>query len=106
MSGSVLAVAVVAGVAGLAASAVPLVGVSVVRTEVASAADAAAVAAADARTGAAAGYPCVRAKELARANGAKLVACRVDGLVATVTVERSQWGFAIRMRASAGPPSS
>jgi secretion/DNA translocation related TadE-like protein len=106
MSGSVLAVGITAAVAALAVAAVPLVGASVVRTQVAAAADASAIAAADARTGAVSGFPCVRAEQLARLNGTKLVACRVDGLVATVTVERSQWGLAIRMRASAGPPGS
>jgi secretion/DNA translocation related TadE-like protein len=105
MSGSVLAVAIAGASAGLALVAIPLYGVLVERAAVAGAADAAAVAAADARTGAVPGVPCERAAQVAAANGADVRDCRVDGLVATVDVSRSVLGFEIHARASAGPPA-
>jgi secretion/DNA translocation related TadE-like protein len=106
MSGSVLAVAISGAAVTLAFVAVPLYGVITERAAVAGAADAAAVSAADARTGAVSGIPCERAAQVAAANGAILRHCRVDGLVATVEVSRSVLGFEILARASAGPPSA
>jgi secretion/DNA translocation related TadE-like protein len=104
-SGSVLAVGLAGAIVCLAAVVVPLYGVLAVRSTVAGAADAAALAAADARIGLVSGYPCVRAAEVAAANGAVMTQCRVDGLVATVTVQRDFAGFSIEQRASAGPPN-
>jgi secretion/DNA translocation related TadE-like protein len=106
MSGSVLALAIAGASVSLACVAVPLYAVLIERAVVANAADAAAVAAADARTGAIPGIPCERAAQLATANGATLRSCRVDGLVATVEVSQSMLGFEIHARASAGPPSA
>jgi hypothetical protein len=49
------------------------------------------------------GYPCERAAEVAVANGATVTSCAVDGLVATITVERQIAGFTIVQTATAGP---
>jgi secretion/DNA translocation related TadE-like protein len=103
-SGSLLGVALVGAIVCLVAVVVPLYAVLAARSSVAGAADAAALAAADARVGAVSGYPCERAAEVASANGTAVVACEVDGLVATVTVARSVAGFTIEERATAGPP--
>jgi secretion/DNA translocation related TadE-like protein len=102
-SGSVLAVALAGAIVCLAAVVVPLYMVLAVRSSVAGAADAAALAAADARVGATTGFPCERASEVAAANGASVTGCTVDGLVATVTVHREMAGFTIEQTASAGP---
>jgi hypothetical protein len=50
------------------------------------------------------GYPCDRAAEVAAANGAVMRSCTVEGLIATVEVERSILGFTISSTATAGPP--
>lgn len=102
-SGSVLGVGLAGAILCLVAVAVPLYMVLAVRSATADAADAAALAAADARVGAATGYPCERAAEVAAANGAIMTVCTVDGLVATITVRRSIAGFVIEQTASAGP---
>lgn len=103
-SGSVLGLALAGAIVGLAVAVVPLYAVLAVRSATAGAADAAALAAADARVGAVTGYPCERAAEVAAANGATMTECTVDGLVATVTVTRSVAGFTLVQSASAGPP--
>ncbi len=98
-----LAVGVAGAILCLAAMVIPLYAVLAARSAVAGAADAAALAAADARVGAVTGYPCVRAAEAAAGNGATVTACAVDGLVATVTVQRQIAGFTIEITSSAGP---
>ena len=102
-SGSVLALGVAGAILCLAAVVVPLYAVLAARSSVAGAADAAALAAADARVGAVTGYPCVRASQVAAANDAMVTACTVDGLVVTVTVQRQIAGFTIEQTATAGP---
>jgi secretion/DNA translocation related TadE-like protein len=99
----VLAVGVAGAILCLAAVSVPLYSVLAARSAVAGAADAAALAAADARVGAVTGYPCDRAAEVASANGATMTGCRVEGLVATITVERRVAGLALSETSSAGP---
>jgi secretion/DNA translocation related TadE-like protein len=99
----VLAVGVAAAIVCLAAAVVPLYTVLALRSSVAGAADAAALAAADARVGAVTGYPCERAAEVARANGATMTACTVDGLVATITVSRQLGALTVEQSASAAP---
>ena len=98
-----LALGVAGAILCLAAVVVPLYAVLAARSSVAGAADAAALAAADARVGAATGYPCVRASQVAAANDAMVTACTVDGLVVTVTVQRQIAGFTIEQTATAGP---
>ena len=102
-AGSVLAIGVIGALVMLAATAIPLYAVLATRSAVAGAADAAALAAADARVGVVGGFPCDVARDVAAANGAGLVGCVVDGYIATVVVQRSVAGFAISARATAGP---
>ena len=103
-SGSVLAVAIIAGVLCLMAMLLPLQLALARGQAVIGAADAAALAAADVRSGAVAGVPCDAAASVARANDATLVACEVDGLVVTVVVAGSFAGLPLRGAATAGPP--
>jgi secretion/DNA translocation related TadE-like protein len=103
-SGSVLGLALIGAIVGLVIAVVPLYAVLAARSNVAGAADAAALAAADARVGVATGFPCERAAEVAAANGASLTGCVVDGLVATVAVSRTILGFRLESTATAGPP--
>lgn len=103
-SGSVLGISLVGAMVCLAAAVVPLYAVLAARSNVAMAADAAALAAADARVGVVAGYPCDRAAEVAVANGAAMTGCTVDGLIATVSVRRVFLGFRLESTATAGPP--
>ena len=99
-----LGVALIGAMVCLLVAVVPLFTVLAARSNVASAADAAALAAADARVGIVTGYPCDRAAEVASANGATLTGCEVDGLIATVSVRRTILGFALESAATAGPP--
>ncbi len=83
---------------------VPLLAAFAVSQSVQSAADAAALAAADTASGAVAGVPCEAAATAAALNGASVVSCAVDGLIASVTVARAFIGFDLASRARAGPP--
>jgi secretion/DNA translocation related TadE-like protein len=103
-AGSVLTIALIASVAALTALALPLYSALSTRQVVAAAADAAALAAADVAVGIHPGYPCVQAALVASANGAVLRSCELDGLIATVTVERILLGIPARASATAGPP--
>ena len=103
-AGTVLAVGVIGAIVTLALVAIPLYAVLSTRSAVAGAADAAALAAADARIGVVGGLPCEIAGRVARVNGAVLTSCELDGFVATVVVERSVGGFAVAASATAGPP--
>ena len=103
MAGAVLAAGAIGCAAALTVG-LAAVGTAAVQSQrAADAADAAALAAADAASGAATGMPCVRATQLARAGGARVTACSVDGLVATVTVSVPFGVFAARASARAGP---
>jgi secretion/DNA translocation related TadE-like protein len=104
VSGSVLSIAIASGVAALAAASLPLYGALATRQSVVAAADAAALAAADVAVGIAPGFPCESAARAAAANGAAVLACRTDGLVATVTAGRSILGIPVTATATAGPP--
>lgn len=96
---AVLAVAALAGAQSLAE-----------RSRVSGAADASALAAADALAGLVAGEggPCARAASLARSNDVQLVSCEVDGAVVTVAVTGAAplGGVVVRAAATAGPPPS
>jgi secretion/DNA translocation related TadE-like protein len=104
VSGTVVTVGLAAGLAGLAAACLPIYGALATRQAVAGAADAAALAAADVAVGIHPGFPCEAAGRVAAANGAQLVACELDGLVASVSVGRSILGIAVTASATAGPP--
>jgi secretion/DNA translocation related TadE-like protein len=103
-AGSVLGVAVIGAIVTLSIALVPL-GAVLARTHaIAGAADAAALAAADARSGAVPGSPCIVAATVASSNGAALTACELDGLIATVRVGGSVFGLDVVASATAGPP--
>ncbi|MEQ1735251.1 MAG: Rv3654c family TadE-like protein [Rhodoglobus sp.] len=102
-SGTIIAVGLAAAIAALTATVLPLYSALTVKQSVAAAADAAALAAADAIVGRTAGFPCEVAARVAAANGTSVTACDLDGLIATVTVARSLAGFPVGATATAGP---
>lgn len=102
-AGSIMAVALVAGALGALATLAPLSLVLQAKVVTAGAADAAALAAADAAAGIVAGPPCERAGEVATANRAALLACQVDGVIVTVRVAVTAAGFDVGSTATAGP---
>lgn len=101
---SVVAIGLVGAMVATVALLAPLLGVIVATQRVANAADAAALAAADATSGAIAGVPCDLAASVAARNGATLAACATDGPVASVSAESTVFGFVVQARARAGPP--
>jgi secretion/DNA translocation related TadE-like protein len=70
------------------------------------AADAAALAAADAASGLVAGEPCAAAALLADGNSVGLASCVVEGSTVTVTVVSTLAGLPIEAAATAGQPTS
>lgn len=103
-SGGILALAVLALIAVMAL-AVAGMGVGLATQQrVIAAADAGALAAADTALGIHPGVPCLVAAEVAGAHAVTLTACRVDGVVATVTASASFAGIPIEATARAGPP--
>jgi len=104
-AGSILALALVAAVSALALASVALGAGLTARQRVIGAADAAALAAADAARGIVPGIPCELAARVAEANAAALAHCAADGYVVTVEL-RGEWaGLPLTARATAGPPS-
>ncbi len=103
MPGTALAAGVVACTAALAVGLGQIAGAAVFAQRLAGTADAAALAAADAAAGAVTGVPCERAGELATTGGASVVACDLDGLVATVTVSAAFGLLTATASARAGP---
>jgi secretion/DNA translocation related TadE-like protein len=104
MAGTILSVGVVACAATLAVTLTTVGSAAVFSQRLAGAADAAALAAADAASGLVAGAPCGRAGQIAQAAGADLAVCDLDGLIATVTVSAVFGRFAATASARAGPP--
>jgi secretion/DNA translocation related TadE-like protein len=103
-SGSLLAIAIIgATIASLALGVPLLVGIGI-RESVATAADAGALAGADVAAGIYPGSPCTVVASVATANHARLVGCRVDGLVITVRVSTEFLGLPVASEATAGPP--
>ncbi len=103
-AGAVLALAIVAAVVVIGLSGVSLAGGLAARQRVIGASDLAALAAADAASGAVAGEPCEVARRVATAGGAKLSSCRIDGLVVEVSVAGSFAGIQLTAHSRAGPP--
>jgi secretion/DNA translocation related TadE-like protein len=103
-SGAVLALAIVGAAILVAVAVLGLGSALVLRQRTIGAADAAAVGAADGASGAIAVEPCRAAAQAAAANHATLVACRLDGLVATVEVSARFGVTVFTARSSAGPP--
>ena len=104
MAGTLLSVGVVVCSATLSVALVTAGAASVFSQRLAGAADAAALAAADAASGLVGGAPCVRAGEVAAASGAQVIACDLDGLVATITVAATFVRLPATASARAGPP--
>lgn len=103
-SGSVLAVGVGGAVIVTTLSTILALGALVAHQRVMNAADAAALAGADAASGAIAGEPCALAGRAAEANGAVVLACSSDGAVVSVTAGTSWAGIPLSARSRAGPP--
>ncbi|MCR2827139.1 Rv3654c family TadE-like protein [Microbacterium sp. zg.Y909] len=104
MPGTVAAVGVLATGLLLGASLLSVGTAAVWSQRLAGAADAAALAAADAASGAVAGVPCERAAHVAATVGAEVIACELDGLVATVTLGATYGVMPVSVAARAGPP--
>ena len=104
MAGTILSVGVVVCTATLAVSFATAGAAAVSSQRLAGVADAAALAAADAASGAIDGEPCARATEIAAISGAQLTACDLDGLVATVPVSAPFGRLSSTVSARAGPP--
>lgn len=105
-AGSILALAVVTGTVLLTTLVISTLALQVVGRSVANAADAAALAAADTASGAIAGYPCEAATAVAAVNDATLIRCEVEGLIASVSVQRGVRSLSIAASARAGPPEA
>ncbi|GAA1777905.1 Rv3654c family TadE-like protein [Agromyces lapidis] len=101
---SVVALGLVGAIIGLTALVVPVLGAFVGSQRAANAADAAALAAADASSGAVPGVPCALASAIAERNGVELVSCGLEGPVSTVSVRVGVLGFDVSAEARAGPP--
>lgn len=104
MPGVIATTGIVATAAVLTVTLVTGSSAAVLGQRLAGAADAGALAAADAASGAVTGVPCERAAGIAATAGASLTACGVDGLVATVTVSARFGPVIATARARAGPP--
>jgi secretion/DNA translocation related TadE-like protein len=100
----VLAVALVTALVVFGIAGVSLAVALSARQRVIGAADLAALAAADAASGAISGLPCEVAAGVLSGNGSALASCRADGLVVTVDASGSFAGIPIRASATAGPP--
>ncbi|MCR2812765.1 MULTISPECIES: Rv3654c family TadE-like protein [Microbacterium] len=106
MPGTVAVVGVLASSMLLGASLLAVGSAAVWSQRLSGAADAAALAAADAASGAVAGVPCERAAQVAATVGAQVLACELDGLVATVTLGATYGVMPVAVAARAGPPSA
>jgi secretion/DNA translocation related TadE-like protein len=102
-AGTILGLAILGAFLTLTLMLVPAWALLAAKQKLAGAADAAALAAADARLGVVGAYPCPLAATVARANGATLIACAIDGLVVTVAVWGHVGGIKVTAVATAGP---
>ena len=103
-SGGVLALAALAMLAALAVAVVGVGAALAQRQRVIAAADAGALAAADTALGIHPGVPCEAASQVVDVHGATLVACDVEGVVATVSASAMIAGVLVTAEARAGPP--
>ena len=105
-SGSVLVVGILGALLGLTVLLAPVLRAHVDTRVAATAADAAALAAADTLVGIVPGDPCSNADRTARANASSLVSCAVDGVTVIVQVTRTSGPFTATATARAGPPGT
>jgi len=103
MAGTVLTAGVVACTAVFAAGLVTAGAGTVFGQRLAGVADAAALAAADAASGAVTGTPCERAAQVAAIGGASIARCDLDDLVATIVVTAPFGRLTATAAARAGP---
>jgi secretion/DNA translocation related TadE-like protein len=104
-SGSILAVALLAVIVLFTVALAVASGLAVAGRRAATAADLAALAAADSASGLLPGIPCEEAARVAAANAALLGDCAIDGQIALVTVKLlGRWP--VHSTARAGPPGS
>ncbi|MBD7956308.1 helicase [Microbacterium sp. Sa4CUA7] len=104
MAGSVAAVGVLGASLALGLGLLNVGAASAWSQRLSGAADHAALAAADAASGAITGAPCERAARVADTAGAVVASCEVDGLVATVTLAARFGVVPATATARAGPP--
>ncbi|WP_150958630.1 Rv3654c family TadE-like protein [Microbacterium testaceum] len=104
MAGTVATLGVTSVLVGAVAALAVIGGAVITAERVAAVADAAALAAADAASGAVTGVPCEEAERVAAAGAARLRECDVDGLIATITVAGAYGGISFDARSRAGPP--
>jgi len=103
-AGTVLALALIMAVVTVGMSGAGLAAALTTRQRVIGAADLAALAAADAASGAIGGVPCEVATAVAAANRTHLTACEAESLVVSVTVIGSFAGIPVEASSRAGPP--
>jgi secretion/DNA translocation related TadE-like protein len=106
MPGAVATTGIVAVVVVVSTSLTLVGGAAVAAQRLAGTADAAALAAADAASGAVAGSPCAEARLVAEAGGVRLASCELDGLVATIGVAGAYGGISFDAHSRAGPPDA
>ncbi len=104
MAGSIVTVGLVACAATLSVGLALAGSAAVFGQRLAGVADAAALAAADAASGAVNGIPCDVAETIAGAADTELVRCEIDGLIATVAVSALFGRLPATASARAGPP--
>ena len=102
-AGAVLAIALVMAVVVVGLAGVTLAAALSARQRVIGASDLAALAGADAASGAIAGVPCEVAAAVARGNGTRLTGCEARGPIVSVSVSCSFAGIPISAAARAGP---
>lgn len=103
-SGSVLALGLLAAIVIVTTTVQAVALGTVAHARAFAAADASALAAADAASGRVGEVPCEAARRVASAHRARLVSCRLDGLVATVSVAVPAPLADAPASATAGPP--
>ncbi|WP_157981673.1 Rv3654c family TadE-like protein [Protaetiibacter intestinalis] len=103
-SGGVLALALVGATLVVALTVLGLGAALAARQRAVAAADAAALAAADALLGVAPGEPCALAEEVATAHRVALSVCTIDGAEALVAVRTEALGVTMELVSRAGPP--
>jgi len=104
MAGAATAIGILAVTATLAVGCAAAGAAAIRSAQVSAAADGAALAAADAAMGAVPGAPCEQATRVAALGGVELVACDIDGVVATVETAAPVGVSRVHARARAGPP--
>lgn len=104
MAGAVLSLGVVVCAATLVVGFTAAGAAAAHSQRAAGIADASALAAADAASGAIEGDPCARAAEITAASGARLLSCETADLVATVTISAPFGRLSSSASARAGPP--